>query len=226
MFSEIEKEYRKGLQEKRFVMYYWPYAIIITVIAIILDFGLKYNRWLVYGGAVTALLVLVLIFFARESRQASRSFQTVRESKGNRAKATAYFAADDQRRRKNLVADLAQHHIQTKDDIELALNYYQARLPGNTKPNLLSWIITAIITLVSVVIVAYDDTIGTIDLHKLVPILISAITAAAIILTPFIIAKIISTLISSSRTRVETILVEDLAYIYVNYEHYQQQLKG
>ncbi len=225
VFSEIEKEYKKGLQQKRFLTYYWPFAVVIVVIAVILDFVFNFNRWLVYCCAVVALLAAVIGFFARESRQASRSFQAVRDGRGMLAKMKAYFAADDERRLANLIDDLAQHHICTKDDIALALDYYQKRLPDNSRPNLLSWVLTAMITLVSIVVVAYDDSIGAINVAKLVPIMISAFMATLIILTPFIIAKIISAIISSSRNKVETILVEDLAYIYINYERYRRQLE-
>lgn len=225
MFSEIEKQYKKGLQQRRFLAYYWPWAILIVATAILLDFGLGYNRWLVYGCAVLTLLILVLIFFMRDLHRASRSFHTVRDSKGITAKKSAYFAADDERRISMLADDLARHHINTKDDLALTLSYYQGRLPENTRPNLLSWILTAVITLVSIVVVAYDDSIGTINLRKLIPIFFSTVTVAAIILTPFIIARIISALISNSRSKVETILVEDLAYIYVNYEKYRHQLE-
>lgn len=225
MFSEIEKEYKKALQQKRFLAYYWPCAIVVIAIAVTLDFALNLNRYLVYGCAVLALLILVGVFFARDLQLASRSFRTVREAKGLAAKRAAYFAADDERRRDNLAIDLARHRINTKDDLALTLHYYQDRLPENTRPNLLSWILTAVITLVSIVVVAYDDSIGSINLRKLVPIFFSALVVAATILTPFIIARIISAIISNSRSKVETILVEDLAYIYVNYEKYRHRLE-
>lgn len=136
------------------------------------------------------------------------------------------FVADDRRHLENLLDDLARHKIQTKDDINLTLNFFQSRLPGNAKPNLIGWVLTAVIALPSIVIVAYDDLIGTINLHKLIPIFASTRVVALIILTPFIIVKIISAAMSISRNKVDTSLVEDLAYIYVHFDEYQAKLSG
>lgn len=136
------------------------------------------------------------------------------------------FVADDRRHLENLLDDLARHKIQTKDDINLTLNFFQSRLPGNAKPNLIGWVLTAVIALPSIVIVAYDDLIGTINLHKLIPIFASTRVVALIILMPFIIVKIISAVMSISRNKVDTSLVEDLAYIYVHFDEYQAKLSG
>lgn len=45
------------------------------------------------------------------------------------------------------------------------------------------------------------------------------------ILTPIIIVKLMKVGITRSRYKAETILVEDLAYIYVNFDKFQEKLK-
>lgn len=224
MFSDIEKEYKKGLQERRFVAFYWPKAIFIALLAILGDLLFHFDRWLVYGFSVAILLGLVVYFFVRDLRMASRSNPAMRAGKGISTKLDAYFAADDAYRIDNLLSDLARHGIHTKQDLELTLDFFQTRLPASSKPNFLEWTLTAVIALSSIIIVTYDDVIDAIDIHKLISALGSTLVIALIFLTPFIIARIISALISSSRNKVETALVEDLAYIYFHFDQYNAKL--
>lgn len=225
MFSDIEKEYKKGLQEKRFIAYYWPRALIIILVAVLMSFVIGLHRWLVYGCAVMVFVGVGVAFFIKEYYHAHKTMENVRQSKGFSTKLSEYYRVDDSRRINKLIEDLARHNLRTKADLEIAIDYYQSRLPTNTKPNLLEWIFTAVITLSSIVIVTYDSSIKSISLNRLVAILAPTVIVALIILTPFIIAKLITAGISSSRNKVDTSLVEDLAYIYVNFEKYQQRLK-
>ncbi len=226
MFSEIEREYKKGLQQKRFLAYYWPCATVVVVLAIVFALVFSSLRWIVYGCAVILFCALVVVFFILEYHYAGKLFRSVRNSKSFSTKLAAYYAADDKRRIDNLIDDLAQHQIRTKDDLYLTLHYFESRLPRDVKPNLLGWVLTAVITLSSIVIVAYDSSIDTINLHKLFPIFASTLVVTLIILTPVIIAKIISTTMSISRNQIDSSLVEDLAYIYVHFEEYQAKLNG
>lgn len=58
MFSEIEREYKKGLQQKRFVAYYWPCATLVVILAIVFA--------LVFGStAVVALIILTPVIIAK-----------------------------------------------------------------------------------------------------------------------------------------------------------------
>lgn len=224
MFDEIEKSYQKGLQQNRFSAYYWPRAAIVVIIAIILDALLGFHRWVVYICAVVVLAILVLSFFIRDYYRAHKTIATVRETRGTSAKLAAYYEADDLRRIDDLVIDLAHHNLRTKADLELALSYYQSRLPSNSRPNILEWIFTAIITLSSIVIVTYDNSINTINIRRLFSVFAPTIIVVLIILTPLIIAKLISAGISSSRNKIDTSLVQDLAFIYVNFDRYRDHL--
>ena len=86
MFSEIEKEYKKGLQERRFFRYYWPRAIILIAIALALDFGININRWLVYGVMVVLLIFFIIMFFVRDYQRGVRNVgaEKVRQTSRNK----------------------------------------------------------------------------------------------------------------------------------------------
>jgi len=224
MFSEIEKEYKKGLQEKRFLAFYWPRAVISVVVAVILRLVLARWRWWIYGGAVLWLLILVGYFFVRDFRRASQKLEMPADAKGIVGKIKFYIETDDFERREKLVEDLARHGVQTKEELKLTLDYFETRLPSNSKPNLLSWILTTAITLSSITIVAYDEEMGTIDAKKFLAVFCATLVAALLVMVPFVIAKLVTVSISKSRNKVEMVLVEDLAYIYVNFEKYQEGL--
>lgn len=225
MFSEIEKEYRKGLQEYRWLKHYWPKALVVVGVAIICVVLLGIDAWLIYTLTVVALALLVIYFFAKELYRSSKAYPIIRREKGYFARLQAYFAADDLMRINHLVQDLARHHIQTKDDLQVALDYFQTRLPGNSKANLMEWFLTTVITLSSIIIVTYDDEVGRINMQKLVSAFGTTVIAAIAILTPIIVAKLIKVGITRSRYKTETILVEDLAYIYVNFDQFEEKLK-
>lgn len=220
MFEDIEKEYRRGLQDQRFRRFYWWRAGLVVVAAIIIHQVFKINFWIIYGIAVIILVGLIIRFFGREFRVAYQGFPEIQEAKGIVEKLRVYFAADDAMRIENLTRELKTYNIYTKENLKLALDYYQSRLPVVQRPNVLEWVITTVITLSSIVVVAYDDEIGAINFKILFAKFSSALMVAAIIITPFLLTKIISAAISKSRNKIDTILVEDLAYLYVNFEKF------
>lgn len=227
VFSEIEKEYKKGLQERRFFVYYWPRAIIVVVLALAADLGFGFNRWLVYGIMVALLILFVMMFFLRDYRRGLKKVAPEKLRKTSRRhQLKVILKTEDEIRINNLVADLSRHNLRTKSDLELAINYFERNRPVASKPNLLEWTLSIAVALSSIVLLAYDAEAGVINMQKLIPILGSTLTIALFALTPAIISKFIAARISSARTKVDSFLTEDLAFIYVNYEQYKDQLEG
>lgn len=225
MFSEIEKEYRKSVQERRYWAYYIKWAVPITGIALILSILFHHLYWVIYSIMTVFLLSLVIVFIVREIRTSDEIARVVRRKKGVVAKLQSYFETDDVMRVNNLVTNLAKHDIRTKEDLKLAIEYYESRLPMNTKPNLMDWILTTIVTVASVALVAYDEATSTIDVQKFLNVFISALIVAVICITPILVFKIVRYALSRFRNRVDTILVEDLAEIYVNFEGYEERFE-
>lgn len=222
MFSEIEKEYKKGLQERRFFAYYWPRAIIVVVLALMADLGFNFHRWAVYGIMLGVLILFVMLFFIRDYRRGLRELDLSNTSRRHRIK--LYLKADDEIRINNLLSDLARHHIHTKTELELTISYFERNRPVASKPNLLEWTLSIAVTLSSIVLLAYDTDTGVINAQKFISAFGSTMTIALVILTPAIIAKLISNRISSARTKLDSALIEDLAFIYVNFDKYSQRL--
>ncbi len=227
MFSEIEKEYKKGLQERRFFAFYWPRAILVVVLALVFDLGLNFNRWLIYGIMALLLILFVAVFFLRDWRRGLSRIEPEKLRKtARRHRVKVILKADDEIRINNLVEDLRRHNLRTKSDLELAINYFERNRPVTSKPNLLEWTLSIAVTLSSIVLLAYDTETGVINAQKFVSAFGSTMTIAIVILTPAILAKFISARIASARTKVDSFITEDLAFIYVNYEQYRGQLEG
>lgn len=225
MFDEIEKEYQSKSQAKRFSDYYWPRVLIVVLVAIILNFIFSKYHWLLYGCAIIFFMFIVGFFFLKEYHHAHKTIKTVRESRSFSTKYAAYSKADHTQRIDGLIASLARHNICTKSDIKLALDFFQSRLPANTKPKLLDWISTTIIALVSIIIITYDSSINTINIHRFFNVFAPSVVVALLLLTPFIIARLIFISISQSHDKMDTGLIQDLAYIYINFDKYQEKLK-
>lgn len=226
MFSEIEKKYRKDLQERRFSAFYWPRAIIVVALALLADFTLGLNRWIVYGVMVALLLLFVAFFFIRDWR---RSLLRVDPEKlqqtSRRRRAKVVLKSDDEIRINNLLADLKKHNIHTEADLEIAINYFERSRPVISKPSIPEWTLSIAVTLSSIVLLAYDTDTGVINTQRFITTFGSTTTIAIAILTPAIISKLISSRISATRTKADASLTEDLAFIYVNFEQYRSQLE-
>ncbi len=221
MFSEIEKEYRKSVQERRYWAYYIKWAVPITVVAAVLSLAFRYLYGVILFVTTVLLVGILITFIVHDIKATEEMARAVHRKRGIIAKLQSYFETDDAMRVNNLVANLVKHDIRTKEDLKLAIEYYESRLPMNTKPNLMDWILTTIVTVASVALVAYDEATSTIDVQKFLNVFISALIVAAICITPILVFKIVRYALSRFRNRVDTILVEDLAEIYVNFEGYE-----
>lgn len=225
MFSEIEKEYRKSVQERRYWAYYIKWAVPITVVAAVLSLAFRHLYGVILFVTTVLLVGILITFIVRDIKATEEMARAVRRKRGIVAKLQSYFETDDVMRVNNLMANLAKHDIRTKEDLKLAIEYYESRLPMNTKPNLMDWILTTIVTVASVAIVAYDEATSTIDVQKFLNVFSSALIVAAICITPILVFKIVRYALSRFQNRVDTILVEDLAEIYVNFERYEERFE-
>lgn len=66
MFTEIERAYRKGLRERRFSVYYWPKALVIIVLTVVLVYGLGFQNWVVYTLSAAILLGFAIYFLVND----------------------------------------------------------------------------------------------------------------------------------------------------------------
>lgn len=225
MFSEIEREYRKNVQEERYLTYYVRRAIPITIIAIILSLVFRKLYLIIYIITIVMLIGLAAVFFIRDVRKMDETTRALRRKRGIKIQLKNYFENENVKRINGLIKALSGHGVSTRADLEVVLDFFESRLPATNKPNLIHWILTALVTIASIAIVTYDEVTSTINVHKFLNAFISALVVAVMCITPILVFKVANYLMTKFRNQVDTILVEDLAYIYINFEKYQEELK-
>ncbi len=222
MFSEIEKDYRKGLQEARFWRFYGWRSLVAIVLAMVVIFVLGVNSWLAAGCLSVILVGLVAWFFWKDTKIVLGK-RVQRKSVIERL--VEYFREDDKLRVKNLLVDLKRHGVQTREEIKIALDYYERKQPVQTKTGILEWVLSIAVALVSIVVVAYDEASATVDMEKLFNILKPTLGLIVAIIVPIVVAKMVVNFLAVPRAKLDSILVEDLAIIYMQYDKFEDKLK-
>lgn len=221
MFSEIEKDYRKGLQEARFWRFYGWRSLVAIVLAMVVIFVLGVNSWLAAGCLSVILVGLVAWFFWKDTKIVLGK-RVQRKSVVERL--VEYFREDDKLRVKNLLVDLKRHGVQTREEIKIALDYYERKQPVQTKTGILEWVLSVAVALVSIVVVAYDEASATVDMEKLFNILKPTLGLIVAIIVPIVVAKMVVNFLAVPRAKLDSILVEDLAIIYMQYDKFEDKL--
>lgn len=220
MFSEIEKEYKKGLPELRFRAYYARLAIPLMVAAYLASKAFNINSWLTAAIMGVLLLMFVIMYLIKDIRSLSKYEKGMKLSKW----LANYNQADEKRRLDSLIVSLRKNHLNTKDDIKLALDHFEQRVPAPSHPSILEIILSVSVALMSVTTLAYDEENRAIDFTKFWNILWPTLSVIFIVMVPVVIIAALVKKLIFSHTKIEVILVEDLAYIYVNYDQFGREL--
>ena len=136
----------------------------------------------------------------------------------------AYIKEIESQNVNNLILLLKQYNFRTKNDLKLAIDYYNSEKPLKVESDYLGWIVSIALTLSSFIEIAYNNETQTIDMTKISIILGS--TAGIIIgfIIPIIIIKLVINRIIIPKKRLQSNLSEDLSYIYLNFDKYKNQL--
>lgn len=220
MFSEIEKEYRKGLPELRFRAYYARLAIPLMIAAYLASRAFNISSWLTATIMGALLLIIVIMYLVKDIRSLSKyeKGMKLRQWLAN------YNQADEKRRLDSLMVSLRKNNLNTKDDIKLALDHFEQRVPAPSHPSMLEVILSVSVALMSVVVLAYDEENNIVDFAKFWNLLWSTLSVVFVILVPVVVIGAIVRKLIFSHTKIEVILVEDLAYIYVNYDQFAKKI--
>ena len=91
----------------------------------------------------------------------------------------------------NIILLLKQYNFKTKNDLKLAIDYYNSEKPIKVESDYLGWIVSISLTLSSFIEIAYNTETQAIDTTKISVILGSALGIIIGFLIPIIIFKII-----------------------------------
>ena len=159
MFSEIEKEYKKGLPDLRFRAYYVRLSIPLMIAAYLASRAFNINSWLTAAIMGVILLVVVVMYLAKDIRSLSKY------EKGMKLRRwlANYNQADEKRRLDSLTVSLRKNNLDSKDDIKLALDHFEQRVPAPSRLQSVETILSVSVALMSIIVVAYDEENNIVD---------------------------------------------------------------
>jgi len=223
MFTELEKEYNALSKERKFNRYYWTCAMIIVGINTILANYIKNVNSIVYPIIFLIFLSLIIIYFYMDYKKTTKNIKD-KKSLNLVNRISLYFIENNNSNLNNLISILPKYNFRTKNDIKLAIDYYNGKHPLKIESSFLAWFISAILSLSSFIEIAYDKETNTLDYNK-VSLLLSTATGYIITLTiPILVLKLLINSIFLSKSKIYSELSENLSYIYLNFNKYVNQL--
>ena len=130
----------------------------------------------------------------------------------------------EKQRFNNIILLLKQYNFRTKNDLKLAIDYYNSEKPIKVESEYLGWIVSIVLTLSSFIEIAYNAETKSIDTTKISVILSSTLGIIIEFLLPIIIFKIIINMMFIPKKTLHSNLSDDLSYIYLNFDKYKNQL--
>ena len=208
MFNQIERKYKKDSKELSFNISYWVFSCIVIMAIVNWPYIIKIIIELVFA------LTFVFIYYYIDYKKKAKGIKL----KGIAKKIRYYFDEEEKNRIDSLVSSLSKSNINTKDKLEVAINYYNSKKPLKIESSILAWLLSFVVSLASLVAVAYDNSTNTIDYQKLSVVLGSTLGIVLIgIFLTFVTKNIMSQLGFSKKKTCED-LSNDIAFIYFNYE--------
>lgn len=217
MFQDIEKKYKKTFKERQFNILYWIIATILIILYVIFQDALKSKEFILFS----VLFVFIIIYFVTDY------FKTIKHAKKiNGFKQHVILYAEETRKQQlnNLIASLRFYNFKTKNDLKLAIDYFNNQKPIKMESSFLAWIVSASLTVASFVEIAYDKDTHSIDYTKLSVIFGSTLGIIFIFIVIFAFFKITFKFSYFSKESIQSELVDDLTYIYMNFNKYKNQL--
>lgn len=219
MFKNIEKNYKKNLRENKFNKYYWRIAISLILISSLFKIPDNIKPYFIYISLFIMVAGYVIFDFFKIIKKAK-----LKDKVSFKTKFNVYIKETENQNINNLVLLLKQYNFKTKNDLKMAIDYYNSEKPIKVESDYLGWIVSIVLTLSSFIEIAYNPDTQTIDMTKISVILGSTIGIIIGFLIPIIIFKLFINSVIIPKKRLQSHLSEDLTYIYLNFDKYKNQL--
>lgn len=219
MFKSIEKTYKKNLRVNKFNTFYWISAVTLIIIGSMFNLSDNIKLYFIY----IMLFILVLIYFIIDFFKVTKNVRFKRTNSLPKA-INFYFCEIEKQNINNLILLLKKYNFKTKNDIKLAIDYFNSEKPTKIESDYLGWIVSAALTVSSFIEIAYNSDTKTIDTAKLSIIFSSTFGILILFLFPIVAFYFIINKIFISKKETKSLLAEDLTYIYLNFNKYKNQL--
>ena len=219
MFKDIEKNYKKNLRETKFNKFYWITSFLLILGSSLLQISDNIKPYFIY----TLLFILVIGYFIINYIKTMKNVN-IKKKINIIEKLKIYSNEVEKQNFNNIILLLKQYNFKTKNDLKLAIDYYNSEKPIKVESDYLGWIVSISLTLSSFIEIAYNTETQAIDTTKISVILGSALGIIIGFLIPIIIFKIIINKSFTSKKTIRSNLSDDLSYIYLNFDKYKNQL--
>lgn len=219
MFKDIEKNYKKNLRETKFNKFYWITSFLLILGSSLLQISDNIKPYFIY----TLLFIFVIGYFIINYIKTMKNVN-IKKKINIIEKLKIYSSEAEKQNFNNIILLLKQYNFKTKNDLKLAIDYYNSEKPIKVESDYLGWIVSISLTLSSFIEIAYNTETQAIDTTKISVILGSALGIIIGFLIPIIIFKIIINKSFTSKKTIRSNLSDDLSYIYLNFDKYKNQL--
>lgn len=219
MFKTIEKNYKKNLRETKFNKFYWITSILLILSSSLLQISDNIKPYFIY----TLLFIFVIGYFIINYIKTMKNVN-IKKKINIIEKLKIYSSEVEKQNFNNIILLLKQYNFKTKNDLKLAIDYYNSEKPIKVESDYLGWIVSISLTLSSFIEIAYNTETQAIDTTKISVILGSALGIIIGFIIPIIIFKIIINKSFTSKKTIRSNLSDDLSYIYLNFDKYKNQL--
>lgn len=219
MFKDIEKNYKKNLRETKFNKFYWITSFLLILGSSLLQISDNIKPYFIY----TLLFIFVIGYFIINYIKTMKNVN-IKKKINIIEKLKIYSSEVENQNFNNIILLLKQYNFKTKNDLKLAIDYYNSEKPIKVESDYLGWIVSISLTLSSFIEIAYNTETQAIDTTKISVILGSALGIIIGFLIPIIIFKIIINKSFTSKKTIRSNLSDDLSYIYLNFDKYKNQL--
>lgn len=219
MFKNIEKIYKKNLRETKFNKFYWITSFLLILGSSLLQIPDNVKPYFIY----ILLFIFVIGYFIINYINTMKNVN-IKKKINIIDKLKIYSNEVEKQNFNNIILLLKQYNFKTKNDLKLAIDYYNSEKPIKVESDYLGWIVSIALTLSSFIEIAYNNETQTIDTTKISVILSSTLGILLGFLVPIIIFKIIINKLFISKKTIRSNLSDDLSYIYLNFNKYKNQL--
>lgn len=219
MFKDIEKNYKKNLRETKFNKFYWITSFLLILGSSLLQISDNIKPYFIY----TLLFIFVIGYFIINYIKTMKNVN-IKKKINIIEKLKIYSSEVEKQNINNIILLLKQYNFKTKNDLKLAIDYYNSEKPIKVESDYLGWIVSISLTLSCFIEIAYNTETQAIDTTKISVILGSALGIIIGFLIPIIIFKIIINKSFTSKKTIRSNLSDDLSYIYLNFDKYKNQL--
>lgn len=219
MFKTIEKDYKRNLRETKFNKFYWITSFLLILSSSLLQIPDNIKPYFIY----VLLFIFVIGYFIINYIKTMKKVN-LKKKINIIEKLKIYNNEIEKQDFDKIILLLKQYNFRTKNDLKLAIDYYNSEKPIKVESDYLGWIVSIVLTLSSFIEIAYNAENQTIDTTKVSVILSSTLGILLGLLVPIIIFKIIINNTFISKKTIRSNLSDDLSYIYLNFNKYKNQL--